>query len=189
MLDHLLLQLERLDLLALALPRRLGRAAIAEDSLDPALLLLVFRLGTFPAPAASANGLGGRGEERGEGGGRAPAGYVPRREVRLGFWQLLAPRLALLDLLLLGGGGARHAAVHGAAEHALVLVGLRRHDFGRVHGVGRVEEGRVCGAGRRDEAVGEAVDGRLELDLRRRHDGRSRRGRGGASVVEAGRGR
>ena len=40
--------LKSLDLLALPLPGRLCCPSIPQDTLDPALLLLVFSLGTFP---------------------------------------------------------------------------------------------------------------------------------------------
>jgi hypothetical protein len=46
-LDGVLLGLEGLDLLALALAGRLGGAAISEDALDTALLLLIFSLCSF----------------------------------------------------------------------------------------------------------------------------------------------
>jgi hypothetical protein len=76
-LELLVLLFEALDLQALPLTRRLGGAAVAEDTLDSALFLLVLGLGSFSW-----------------------------WEVGLWLWEHLAPGLPLLDLLLLGLGGA-----------------------------------------------------------------------------------
>jgi hypothetical protein len=106
--------------------------------------------------------------------------YVPRRQVGLGFGQLLAPGLPLLHGFLLRGRRRRRrrrasqaAAGNGAAEHAVIVKGARGHALAERHGLVRREEGWVVGAGRRDKAVCEAVGGRiLELDAWGRHGGR-----------------
>jgi hypothetical protein len=100
--------------------------------------------------------------------------YVPRRQVGLGFGQLLAPRLPLLHgFLLRGRRASQAAAANGAAKHAVIVEGARGHALAERHGVVRREEGWVVGAGRRDKAVCEAVGGRiLELDAWGRHGGR-----------------
>jgi glucose dehydrogenase len=73
-------------------------AAVTEDALDAALLLFVFCLGTFPW-----------------------------WEVGLWLWELLAPRLALLDDLLLWlclvatVGGSCDAVVVGLGLEALIV--------------------------------------------------------------------
>lgn len=90
---------------------------------------------------------------------------LPGRKVGLGLRQLLAPGLPLLHGLLLGGGSARDTPPHGIPEHALILKGLRRHAFGGGERVPRREERRIDGPRGGDEAISEAVDGRvLELD-------------------------
>jgi len=66
-LDHVLLGLEGLDFLTLALARVVGGQAVALDTLDATLLLLVLGFGA-----------------------------LARRQVGFGFGKDLAPRLALL---------------------------------------------------------------------------------------------
>lgn len=83
-LELLVLHLEGLNLEPLALPRRLGSTAVAQNAFHTTLLLLILSLGSFPG-----------------------------RQVGLGLGKDLTPGLALLGPLLVAGGslGERHIRV------------------------------------------------------------------------------
>ena len=109
--------------------------------------------------------------------GSSAEGGIPGREVGLGLWEDLAPRLPLLGRLLLVGGrrrGARELTAEFGENrrvHLLLAERLRRHDLQRVHCRGRgggTEERRVHLAGCGEERLGGRV---LELDVRRRGGG------------------
>jgi hypothetical protein len=86
--------LQGLDFETFPLSRRLGGAAVAENTLDAALLLFVLGLGAFPVGGQAGLAFNWMGETDNS------LSNVPRRKICLGFREDLAPGLPLLGLLL-----------------------------------------------------------------------------------------